>query len=159
MASQTGATKSRETSTPVEVQKLQSVGGRANDAVARRAYSLYLASGGADGRDVEHWLQAEAEVLKRVPEIRESSSWYTVNVPVQGFTPEQIEVGVDENRAIVCADKGPSSNRSDSDGMSESIFVLADWPSTVDASTASAYVKNEILILTVKRADGAKASA
>ncbi len=161
MASQTGATKSKETSSPVEVQRLQHVGNRANDAVARRAYSLYLASGGGDGQDVAHWLQAESEVLTRVPDIRESSSWYTVNVPVQGFSPEQIEVGVDENRAVICADKTSSNNESGKDGgaTSESIFMFAEWPSAVDPSTASAYVKGDALTLTVKRAEGAKASA
>jgi HSP20 family molecular chaperone IbpA len=161
MASQTVATKTKETSSPVEVQKLQAVGNRANDAVARRAYSLYLASGGADGQDVAHWLQAESEVLTRVPDIRESSSWYTVNVPLQGFRPEQVQVGVDENRAIISADKTQTNNQSGRDGSttSESIFLMADWPSAVDPSTASAYVKGDTLTLTVKRAEGAKASA
>ena len=29
------------------------------DAIARRAYELYLGRGGADGRDVDDWLEAE----------------------------------------------------------------------------------------------------
>ena len=32
------------------------------DAIARRAYELFLARGGAHGRDVEDWLQAEREL-------------------------------------------------------------------------------------------------
>lgn len=32
------------------------------EAVARRAYELFLARGGAHGRDVEDWLRAEREL-------------------------------------------------------------------------------------------------
>ena len=32
------------------------------DAIAARAYELYLARGGADGRDLDDWLQAEQEL-------------------------------------------------------------------------------------------------
>jgi diguanylate cyclase (GGDEF)-like protein len=35
------------------------------DAIARRAYALYLARGGQDGHDVEDWLQAERELRFR----------------------------------------------------------------------------------------------
>ena len=30
--------------------------------IANRAYELFLASGAAHGRDLEHWLQAESEL-------------------------------------------------------------------------------------------------
>ena len=35
-----------------------------DEAIAVRAYQLYLARGGAHGQDVEDWLQAEAEVRR-----------------------------------------------------------------------------------------------
>jgi len=35
------------------------------EAVARRAYELYLARGGGHGRDVEDWLRAERHVEER----------------------------------------------------------------------------------------------
>jgi hypothetical protein len=34
-------------------------------AIARRAYELYDAAGRPDGLAVNHWLQAEAEILAR----------------------------------------------------------------------------------------------
>lgn len=37
-----------------------------HDAIAMRAYELYLASGGVPGQDVEHWLRAESELRARV---------------------------------------------------------------------------------------------
>jgi hypothetical protein len=33
--------------------------------IAKRAYELFLASGAAHGRDVEHWVQAESELRNR----------------------------------------------------------------------------------------------
>jgi hypothetical protein len=95
MASQTGATRSNDSLTEVEVRRNDNqLADRANDAVERRAYSFFLAAGGQDGQDLTHWLQAESEVLRRIPDIREAASWYTVNVPLPGFAAEQIRVNV-----------------------------------------------------------------
>lgn len=33
--------------------------------IANRAYELFLASGAAHGRDLEHWLKAESELRQR----------------------------------------------------------------------------------------------
>ena len=35
------------------------------DAIATRAYELYLERGGVDGGDVEDWLQAERDLRER----------------------------------------------------------------------------------------------
>ena len=35
------------------------------DVLAQRAYELYLARGGEDGRDLEDWLTAERELQER----------------------------------------------------------------------------------------------
>jgi hypothetical protein len=39
------------------------------DEVARRAYAIFLERGQADGRDVEDWLAAEQEILRRSPQL------------------------------------------------------------------------------------------
>jgi HSP20 family molecular chaperone IbpA len=164
MASQTAATKSsKESSFPVSVpvrKESQGIKDRANDAVARRAYSLYLAGGSIDGQDLQHWLQAESEILTNVPEVHESSSGYTVNVPLQGFSPEQIQVSVDDKGAIIAANKTQSGARQPGSDWSseESVFLVANWPGIVDPSTASASVKGDGLTLTVKRAESGHAA-
>jgi hypothetical protein len=159
MASQTGAVRSKETAYPIRVLKEhQHLKDRANSAIAGRAYALYLAEGAPDGMDLAHWLRAESEILTRVPEIRESSSWYVVNVPIHDFGPEQIQVGVDENGVIITADSAQNTGGAvaeDAGPGRESLFLVATWPSSVDPSTASAYVKGEEITLTVKRASGA----
>ncbi len=37
-----------------------------DDEIARRAYQIYEARGGAHGRDVDDWLQAERELRQRM---------------------------------------------------------------------------------------------
>lgn len=44
------------------------------DAVARRAYDLYLARGREEGHDVEDWLQAERELVAGPPPSGESQA-------------------------------------------------------------------------------------
>ena len=186
---QTAATKAKDVSSfPVPIQRdNQHVHDRLNDEISRRAYELYERNGNSHGQDLVNWLEAESQVLQRVPEIRESSSWYTVNVPLQGFTSEQVHVTVDAARAVIAAEKtesftSPSDrqisstepasdqsaksqsvdavssqpigvNRSGvTDFSRESVYFQAIWPSEVDPATASAYLKNDSLTLTVKRA-------
>ncbi len=155
MASQTAATKSKDASSPIKVDKEpQHIIDRANDTVARRAYALFLADGSTDGQDLMHWLQAESEILTRIPDIRESSSWYTVNVLLPGFAVEQIHVRLDDNRLIIAADKAASPDeKARHEASQESVYLVANWPSAVDPATASAYLKDESLTLTVKRAN------
>jgi len=43
-----------------------------HEAIARRAYEIYLSRGAGDGLDLEDWLQAECELVK--PERRGSTT-------------------------------------------------------------------------------------
>jgi Protein of unknown function (DUF2934) len=58
--------KTEKTSAPMAVKA--PAGGKAQFTapthveIAKRSYELYLARGGADGFDVEDWLQAESEL-------------------------------------------------------------------------------------------------
>jgi HSP20 family molecular chaperone IbpA len=92
--------------------------------------------------------------LAKIPEIRETSSSYTVNIPVQGFRPDEIFVGVDANRTLILAEKqeSPDGRKGPEAGFSrKSLFLAADWPTPVDPATAGAQIKNGNLILSVKR--------
>lgn len=52
--------KGNDASSGAMNNRLSSVADR--ETIARRAYELYLARGGRDGRDVEDWLHAEREL-------------------------------------------------------------------------------------------------
>ena len=49
--------------------------GPTTEEIAQRAYEIFVARGGAPGRDLDDWLQAESELLGEYaarPSIRES---------------------------------------------------------------------------------------
>lgn len=48
-------------------ERMRTNNGPAREDIARRAYELYLARGGADGYAVENWLQVEQELRVRQP--------------------------------------------------------------------------------------------
>jgi HSP20 family molecular chaperone IbpA len=151
MSSQMGTSLSKDTSVPVSVKRNdRQLSDRANDAVARRAYSLFLADGAADGKDKEHWLRAESEILTRIPDIREFGPSYAVTVPLPGFNADEIDINVDENAAMIVANRSEGSLDRGNIGR-ESIFLVASWPTAVDPATASANIRNGNLTLTVKR--------
>jgi len=152
MKTSTPAVQAIETSFPVQVQlNNQEAVNRLNQQISRRAYELFEQGGSVDGQDRLHWLQAEEQTLRQIPEIRESSSWYTVNVPVTGFDKEDISVAVEPHRGVIVADKTQHADGNEATDSGSSFFLVAKWPSEVDPSTASAYIKNESLTLTVKR--------
>jgi|SRR5271170_6502342 len=155
MKTSTPAVKAKETPSPeqLELKNLEAVN-LLNEQISRRAYELFERGGRAEGQDLLHWVQAEEQTVRLIPEIRESSAWYTINVPLDDFDKGDVSVGVEPHRAIVIADKSQSADgneSTDSGAISNSLFLVANWPSEVDPSTASAYIKNETLTLTVKR--------
>jgi HSP20 family molecular chaperone IbpA len=155
MSSQTAPARSKEPPAAVSINSSKDLQERAQARIASRAYELYEQDGRNHGEDMSHWLRAESEILKRVPEIHESSSWFTINVPLKGFAAGEIRVNIEPRYALIAAERQPSSGTDEDSGvdsLEQSSFAVAKWPSEVDPSTASAYVKDGILTLAVKRA-------
>jgi HSP20 family molecular chaperone IbpA len=153
MAQQAATSRSRDNSAPVNLKSNKAeVSERLKTRVAKKAYDLYERNGGSHGDDLAHWLRAEAEVMQRVPEIRESGSWYTINVPMQGFSANDVQISLDENDVLIAAERDLAESSDITAGsVRESLFLTAKWPSNVDPTTASAYLKDQNLTVTVKR--------
>jgi HSP20 family molecular chaperone IbpA len=156
MANQSAATQSKDSSATVPVNSSnEQIRERIRERIALRAYDLFQQEGNQEGHDMRHWLQAESEIVTDVPEIRESASWFTVNVPLRGFTANEVQVTVEPQIALIAAEKqqvSASEPRRPSGVFEHGIFTTAKWPVEVDPNTASAYLKNGVLTLTVKRA-------
>ena len=156
MSSQSAATTSKGSSSPIPANSaIRQVYDRIRERITRRAYDLYQQDGNRPGQDMRHWLQAESEILTEVPEIRESGSWYTINVPLRGFAANEVQVSVEAQRAIVAAEKQEvtaSEPGRASNVLEQAVFARARWPIDVVPATASAYLMNGVLTLTVKRA-------
>jgi len=67
----TSATSGSGITMPVTETPLGLGAGNAEDEIRRRAYELYEQDGREHGRDREHWLRAEAEILGRAQDARE----------------------------------------------------------------------------------------
>lgn len=156
MANQSGAAKAKDIATPVTVNQVNDhLKQKLDSEISRRAFELYESGGARNGDDLSHWYQAESDVMLDVPEIHESASWYTVNVPLPGAQRDDIYVAVESRHAIIAAEKRFEDGVSRPDGaanLRSSLFLIARWNSEVDPSTASAYLKNGNLTLAVKQA-------
>ena len=161
MANQGGTAKAKdkEVTTPVTVnQTNERLRQKLAGIVSQRAFELYEANGARDGDDLSNWYQAESEVMFDVPEIHQSGLWYTINMPMPDIERENIYIGVDSYRALIAAEKhSDGSTQADGDSFyrENSMFLVARWNSDVDPSTASAYLKNGNLTLTVRQAQPA----
>lgn len=127
-----------------------------HEHISRRAYELYEQGGRKHGHHETHWHQAESQVAKEISDIRESASWYTFNYPVDDFRPEDVHVSVESQGATVLVERLHLAEGQQLDNplvSREALFIIARWPSEVDASTASAYVQDGVLSVTVKRTE------
>ncbi len=122
--------------------------------VSDRAFDLYRDSGGEDGKDRDHWLQAENEILKRGLEVRESGSWLALNASIPDGSVDDIQICVSPNRVTVRAEKRESAGNAKSqtqDFAQRQIYLVEDLNTEVDPSTASAAFKDQKLTLMVKK--------
>jgi hypothetical protein len=155
---QTATLQSKYVSTRVPVNKEKDQFDKhVQSLIAARAYELYEQNGANHGDDFTNWLQAESELLPRVDGIQESASWFTINVPLKGFTGNDVQLAVEPTHAIIAAEsqqQPPAGNPPAAGASSENrrgVFMYVKWPSEVDPATASAYLQNETLNLTAKR--------
>jgi len=124
------------------------------DRIADRAYQLYEASGHAPGRDQDHWLQAEAEVLRHNLEVRESGSWVAVDGSLPGVVAENLEIYVDARRIIILAKEPEAAGGiagSSADRPAPEYFLVADLDIEVEPASANAALKDGKLSLMVKK--------
>jgi HSP20 family molecular chaperone IbpA len=123
--------------------------------VSERAYRLFQASNAAHGKDQEHWLQAESEILQHGLEIRESGSWLSINAWLPDVSADNVRIYLLEpSRVIVRTQK--TSETQDVATQTQSLaqqdtFLLSDLTVEVDAATASASLKDQKLTIMVKK--------
>ena len=93
---------------PVAVRKISSILDETTemqDRIMRRAYDIFERNGRLHGRDLDHWLQAERELLwKPAVELREADGEYVLEAAVSGVNPEGIEIEVTPDDIVLKAD-------------------------------------------------------
>ena len=74
------------------------------DHIRDRAFHLFLNRGGADGFDLDHWFQAEQELMQ-IPEAHliEKHDSFHLHVAVPGFSEKDVKVTALPNALIISA--------------------------------------------------------
>ncbi len=78
-------------------------------ALARRAYELFELRGCEHGHDWEDWFRAESELLRPVCiSMKDSDDHISIRANVLGFTPNELQVGIEPAQIIVLGKKEPT---------------------------------------------------
>lgn len=132
--------------------------GKIYDSVARRAFELFESNGRAFGRDLEHWLQAEAELLHPVHvDMTESEEGLAVRAEVPGFTAKDLEVSIEPHRLTISGKRESQEERKGKkviyqERCSDQIMRMIDLPVAVDGDKASATLRNGLLEVNLPKA-------
>lgn len=137
----------------VEPQTLFDRINRLHDEIERRAFG-HFERDGRFGRDLEHWLKAEAEMLHPVHvSISESGNAFHVAAEVPGFNANELEVSLEPHRLTISG-RRDSSKQSEKKGQviyseqcSSELLRIIDLPSEIDAAKTTATLKDGILQL------------
>src|SRR2546427_12431879 len=82
----------------VAIRKISSLLDEMNqmqERIMRRAYTIFERNGRLLGRDLDHWLQAERELVwKPALELRETDGEFVLEVAVSGVDPKDIDIEV-----------------------------------------------------------------
>jgi HSP20 family protein len=128
------------------------------EAISRRAFQLFEGDGRISGRDLDHWFQAESELLHPAHvRVRESADAITIDAEVPGFSANELQLSLEPRRLTISGKKESSGDAKKgnvvySERCSTELLRSVELPVEVNTSRASATVNNGILELTVPKA-------
>jgi HSP20 family molecular chaperone IbpA len=118
--------------------------------VARRAYEIFESRGFVHGHDENDWSKAGSELLEPVKvKIFDLGDELLATADIVGYRPEDLKVGVETGALRICG-RLPSGQAQVGESEQnvrrvEGFFLVVDLPVSVDPSSASADVKNDLL--------------
>jgi HSP20 family protein len=131
-------------------------------AIARRAFELFEGDGRVDGRALDHWFKAEAEMLHPAHvQVRESGDAITVVAEVPGFNVNELQVSLEPRRLTITGKKQSASHDKKenvvySERCSSELLRSIELPAEVNVSRATATLNNGVLELNLAKAQPAK---
>lgn len=134
------------------------------ETIARRAFELFESEGGTPGRDVEHWLSAEAELLHPVPvNVVETDDALTVQAEVPGFNAADLQISVESGQLTISGKQESKEEQKKGKAIyreqrSNEILRVITLPAAVDASKATATLTNGVIELILPKAAKAQAA-
>jgi HSP20 family protein len=135
------------------------------DSIARRAFEMFESEGGIFGRDLEHWLKAEAEVLHPVyVEVTESAEGFNVSAEVPGFTEKELEISVEPRRLTIAGKRETREEKKKGktlykDRCSDQLIRVIDFPAEINTDKVKATLENGVLLLEAPKVAPARSIA
>jgi HSP20 family protein len=135
---------------------------RLNEAISRRAFELFERDGGIDGRDQNHWLEAEREFLHPVHlHLQDSGSDIILRAELPGFSANDLEVNIEPRRVTITGRRESRSQREHdktlyTETCSNEVFRTLDLPTEVNAAKATATLKDGLLDIQLPKLQVAK---
>jgi HSP20 family protein len=126
---------------------------KAYDEIANRAFSIFENDGRIFGRDLENWFTAETELFHPVHvNVAEAEGTVTVQAEVPGFEVKDLAVTLEPQRLIISGKRETKQETKKGktvyqEQCSNEIFRSIALPTEVDASKATATLKNGVLEL------------
>jgi HSP20 family protein len=136
--------------------------GKIYDSIARQAFEIFETDGRSPGRELEHWLRAESELLQSVPlNLTESDGSYIVQAEVPGFGINDVKIEVEQRRLAISGKHETRQNEIKgktifSEWHANQVLRTLELPADVDTSKVSAAIEDGILTVTLPKAQHAK---
>jgi HSP20 family protein len=133
------------------------------DRIMHRAYEIFDGNGGAFGWELDHWLQAERELVwtPRV-ELREKDGEFRIEISVPGVEAEDLDIEVTPEDILVKAEMAHEHEEERGkvhfcEFETGNMFRAIHLPKKVNVDKVKAEFKNGILKVTAEIAEEARA--
>lgn len=133
------------------------------DTIAQRAFEIFENEGRPLGRDLQHWFQAEAELLHPLhSEITEKDKQLLVRVELPGFDARDLDLHLEATKLTIGGERKvrdeckEAGNTFCTECSAERIFRVMELPLAVDPAKAEATLKDGILELRLTKANEAR---
>jgi HSP20 family protein len=135
------------------------------DKIREKAFEIFQRKGGADGHDIDDWLEAEREFLCcPASELVETEKQFEIRVAAPGFEPKDIEVTASPDAIIV---RGQVRTRQEkveesvrfSDLSEKHLFRRMALPEPIDVDSASARLDEGLLNIVATKASASSKTA
>lgn len=158
MGEGTAMKRVEESTKPIKNISLFDQMGEIFKALTCRAYDIFESNGRVFGRDLENWLQAERELLHRVPvNVADSDEAFEVRAEVPGFNEKEIELGVESRRLTITGKRETKKEEKKGktlwvESSSDQILRVVDLPAEIATDKVTATLRNGVLELTLPKA-------
>jgi HSP20 family molecular chaperone IbpA len=148
-----------------DLESLQAKIQELNEAIARRAFEIFESRGSIDGRHIEDWIQAEAELFHPFHmELQETDEVLQLRAEIPGFTEKDLELTVEPQCLTLTGNRETVSENSSGktlyrDACASQIYRRIELPTPIQTNAVVASLKNGILDVWMPKAKQAEESA